>query len=265
MRKHLIAANWKMYKTPSESATFFETFLPLIREFRSVDVAIFPSITSVPAVIDAVKGTSVKVGAQDMHWMDDGAYTGETSPIMLLALGVSHVLVGHSERRQYFNETDETVNLKARSAIRHGLVPVICVGEDDAERQAGRTGEVLARQVAIALRGIEPHATGGLIFAYEPVWAIGTGKSATPEITETAHKMIRNYIADSLNEAVAKSTRILYGGSVKPENASSLCGMLDIDGALIGGASLDPGSLATIIHEAAGSRRLKPRTSRLDV
>ena len=265
MRKHLIAANWKMYKTPREAASFLEAFLPLIKEVQKVDVAIFPSITSVPTVMEGVQGTPVIVGAQNMHWMDQGAYTGETSPPMLLAIGVTHVRVGHSERRQYFNETDETVNLKAKAAIRHGLVPVICVGEDEAEREAGRTDEVLGRQVAMALRDIEPHAMGGLVFAYEPVWAIGTGKTATPELTEKVHKMIRTKIAEVLNSDVAKKTRILYGGSVKPENASSLCGLYDIDGALIGGASLDPASLASIIHEVAGSRKMKSRGSRLDI
>jgi len=264
MRKHLIAANWKMHKTPKESVAFVEAFLPLIGDVHTVDIALFPSITSVPAVIAAVEGGSILVGAQNMHWMVGGAYTGETSPTMLVAIGVTHVLAGHSERRQYFNETDATVNLKVKSAIQHGLVPVICVGEDAGEREEGHTEDVLGRQIAMALRDIEPKASGGLIFAYEPVWAIGTGKTATPEMTEEAHKLIRSKIADALNEEVAEATRILYGGSVKPENASSLCGLADIDGALVGGASLDPGSLATIIHETAGSRKPAPPSSKLD-
>ena len=180
-----------------------------------------------------------------------GAYTGETSPLQLKALGVTHVLIGHSERRQYFNETDETVNLKLKSALAHGLVPIVCVGELLAEREAGETAAVLERQTAGALAGIDPAAAKTLVVAYEPVWAIGTGRTATPEIAQEAHKIIRAQIAKSLSAELAASTRILYGGSVKPENTASLCAQEDIDGALVGGASLEAVSFSQIVANSA--------------
>ncbi|HEY6413004.1 MAG TPA: triose-phosphate isomerase, partial [Edaphobacter sp.] len=183
-------------------------------------------------------------------WLNDGAYTGETSPTMLTAIGVTHVLIGHSERRQYFNETDTTVNLKLKSALAHGLIPIVCVGEHLTEREAGLTAKVVELQTALALEGIDPAAAAPIVFAYEPVWAIGTGRTATPEIAEDAHKLIRAQIAKSLTPELAASTRILYGGSVKPDNAASLCCLEDIDGALVGGASLDPISFAQIIQNA---------------
>jgi triosephosphate isomerase len=186
-----------------------------------------------------------------MHWLDQGAYTGETSPLMLKALGVTHVLIGHSERRQYFNETDESVNLKLKSALAHGLIPIVCVGELLAEREANQTAEVLQRQTSIALSGIDPAAAAPLVIAYEPVWAIGTGRTATPEIADDAHKIIRAQIAKSLSPALGASTRILYGGSVKPDNTAILCACADIDGALVGGASLDPVSFAKIVANSA--------------
>ena len=182
---------------------------------------------------------------------DQGAYTGETSPLQLKALGVTHVLIGHSERRQYFNETDATVNLKLKSALAHGLVPIVCVGELLAEREAGQTAAVLERQTAGALSGIDPAAAKKLIVAYEPVWAIGTGKTATPEIADEAHKIIRAQIAKSLSAELAASTRILYGGSVKPENTAILCALEDIDGALVGGASLEAVSFSQIVANSA--------------
>ncbi|MEO6981683.1 MAG: triose-phosphate isomerase, partial [Edaphobacter sp.] len=201
--------------------------------------------------IAATKGTEVRIGAQTMHWLDNGAYTGETSPIMLNAIGVTHVLIGHSERRQYFNETDETVNLKLKSAFAHNLVPIVCVGEHKAERESGKTNDVLRQQITVGLKGIDPAVAASLIVAYEPIWAIGTGLTATPQIAEAAHKFIREQIAEVLSPAIAASTRILYGGSVKPDNAASLCCLENIDGALVGGASLDPTSFAQIIAGAS--------------
>jgi triosephosphate isomerase len=186
-----------------------------------------------------------------MHWLEQGAYTGETSAPQLKALGVTHVLIGHSERRQYFNETDESVNLKLKAALKHGLVPIVCVGELLAEREANQTTEVLERQTSIALGGITAAEAAPLVIAYEPVWAIGTGKTATPEIADDAHKIIRAQIAKSLSPALAASTRILYGGSVKPDNTSALCCLEDIDGALVGGASLEPASFAQIVTNSA--------------
>ena len=251
MRKPLFAANWKMYKTPKESQAFLEEFLPLATENTKTEVAIFPSMSSLGHVIEATRNTPIAAGAQNMHWLDEGAYTGETSPLMLNAIGCTHVLIGHSERRQYFNETDTTVNLKLKAALAHNLIPIVCVGEQRAERESNLTADVLKLQVSIALEGIDPAAAEPLIIAYEPVWAIGTGLTATPEIAEDAHKIIRAQIAHSLSPAFALSTRILYGGSVKPENAASLCCLEDIDGALVGGASLQPKSFAGIIQNAA--------------
>jgi triosephosphate isomerase len=251
MRKPLIAANWKMYKIPAEALAFTDAFLPLVANQQKAEIVLCPTMTCLAATIAATKGTQVHIGAQTMHWLDSGAYTGETSPIMLKAIGVTHVLIGHSERRQYFNETDETVNLKLKSALAHHLIPIVCVGEHLSEREAGKTTEVLDRQVSIALEGIDPATATPLVFAYEPVWAIGTGRTATPEIAEEAHKVIRTQIVKSLGPAIAASTRILYGGSVKPENAASLCCLEDIDGALVGGASLDPTGFAQIIANAA--------------
>jgi triosephosphate isomerase len=251
MRKKLIAANWKMYKTPEEAVSFVKTFIPLVASVKHADIVLCASPTLLPTVVDAARNNPIRVSAQDMHWLDQGAYTGETSPLMLKALGVTHVLIGHSERRQYFNETDESVNLKLKSALAHGLVPIVCVGELLAERESGQTEEVLVRQTSIALSGIEPGAAGPIVIAYEPVWAIGTGKTATPEIADEAHKIVRGQVAKSLGAEVAANMRILYGGSVKPDNTGILCACGDIDGALVGGASLDPKSFAAIVANSA--------------
>jgi triosephosphate isomerase len=250
MRKPLIAANWKMYKTPVESSNFLQTFVPLVAGHLQTEIVICPSMTCLAGMVDAARSTPVHVGSQNMHWLDQGAFTGETSPTMLTAIGVTHVLIGHSERRQYFNETDTTVNLKLKSALAHKLTPIVCVGEHLAEREAGRTANVLKLQVGFALEGVDPAEATPLVIAYEPVWAIGTGLTATPHLAEEAHKIIRAQIAESLSPAIAASTRILYGGSVKPDNAASLCCLEDIDGALVGGASLDPKSFAEIITNA---------------
>lgn len=251
MRKLLIAANWKMYKTPAESTAFLTSFFPLVKNNQTAEIVLCPSMTSLPALVDSARDKSVSIGAQNMHWLNEGAYTGETSPIMLTAIGATHVLIGHSERRQYFNETDTTVNLKLKSALAHSLVPIVCVGEHLNEREQNLTADVLNLQVAVALEGIAPETLGPLVFAYEPVWAIGTGRTATPEIAEGAHKIIRAQIASIAGSEVANATRILYGGSVKPDNAASLCCLEDIDGALVGGASLDPASFAQIVTNAS--------------
>jgi len=251
MRKTLIAANWKMYKTPEEAIAFVKAFVPLIGHCKHAEIVLCPSPALLPAVVDAARNNPVRVAAQNMHWLDQGAYTGETSPLQLKALCVTHVLIGHSERRQYFNETDESVNLKLKAALKHGLVPIVCVGELLDEREAGQTAEVLERQVSIALGGIDPAAAQPLVIAYEPVWAIGTGRTATPEIADDAHKIIRAQIAKSLSPALAESTRILYGGSVKVENTKVLCCLENVDGALVGGASLEPASFAQIVANSA--------------
>jgi triosephosphate isomerase len=251
-RKPLIAANWKMFKTPDEAVAFTRAFIPLAAAHRHADIVLCPSPTLLPTVVAAARNNPIRIGAQNMHWLDTGAYTGETSPLQLKAIGVTHVLIGHSERRQYFNETDESVNLKLKSALAHGLVPIVCVGEQLAERESNQTTEVLERQTSIALSGIDPATAASLVIAYEPVWAIGTGRTATPEMASDAHKIIRAQIANSLSSELAATTRILYGGSVKPDNTASLCCLEDIDGALVGGASLDPASFAQIVANSAG-------------
>jgi len=250
-RKPLIAANWKMFKTPDEAVAFVRAFIPLVATYSHAEIVLSSSPTLLPTVVAAAKGSSVHIAAQDMHWLDSGAYTGETSPLQLKALGVTHVLIGHSERRQYFNETDQTVNNKLKSALAHGLIPIVCVGELLAEREAGQTAAVLNRQVAGALAGIDPAIAGPLVIAYEPVWAIGTGKTATPEIAEDAHRIVRAQIAKSLTPELAESTRILYGGSVKPDNTASLSAQPNIDGALVGGASLEAESFSKIVANSA--------------
>ena len=251
MRKKLIAANWKMYKTPDEAKAFVKEFIPLAAGQKHADIVLCASPTLLPAMVDAARNNPIRISAQDMHWMDQGAYTGETSPLMLKAVGVTHVLIGHSERRQYFNETDESVNLKLKAALAHGLVPIVCVGELLAERESNQTEEVLVRQTSIALSGIEASSASPIVIAYEPVWAIGTGRTATPEIAQDAHKVVRAQVSKSLGQEIADGMRILYGGSVKPDNTGSLCACTDIDGALVGGASLDPKSFAAIVAGSA--------------
>lgn len=247
-RKALIAANWKMYKTPAEAQAFLKAFLPLVATHERDEIVLFPSVTSLSVVVAALAGSNVAAGAQNMHFAEEGPYTGEVSAAMLTAIGATHVLIGHSERRQYFAETDNTVNLKLHTALRHKLVPVVCVGEVLAEREAGLTNEVLTRQTARALAGIAKEQAAPIAIAYEPVWAIGTGKVATPEMAMDAHRVIRAEVARCLGEVAAAAMRILYGGSVKPDNCTSLLTCHEIDGALVGGASLKPDSFAEITH-----------------
>jgi triosephosphate isomerase len=246
-RKSLIAANWKMYKTPAESKAFVEAFLPLVAGHTRDEIALFPSVTSLATVVEAVKGSAIAAGLQNMHFAEEGAYTGETSATMLKAVGATHTLIGHSERRQYFNETDVIVNKKLHTALKHGIIPVVCVGEHLHEREAGLTSDVLCTQLKIAFEGVSAEAATPIVIAYEPVWAIGTGKTATPEMAVEAHKTIRNQVAEILGEEVAEALRILYGGSVKPDNACDLMCQAEIDGALVGGASLKPDSFAAIV------------------
>ena len=246
-RKALIAANWKMYKTPVEAKAFIEAFLPLVAGHTRDEIAIFPSPVLLPTVIAAAKGSIVLIGAQNIHFAAEGAYTGETSIAQLKAVGGTHTLIGHSERRQYFAETDEIVNKKLRAALENGLVPVVCVGEQLADREAGKTADVLKTQIDGALAGITAEVAKPIVIAYEPVWAIGTGKTATPEIAEETHKIIRAEVAKLLGSTVAANIRILYGGSVKPASAAALLGQEDIDGALVGGASLKPDSFSQIV------------------
>jgi triosephosphate isomerase len=247
MRKPLIAGNWKMYKTPRESVAFLETFLPLVAGHSRDDIALFPSTTSLAHVLEATAGSSVRVGAQNMHWLNEGPYTGETSPAMLAAIGCEHVLLGHSERRLYFGETSERVNLKLRAAINHGFTPVVCVGESLTERENNQTGTALREQICIALRNVTPSEAQRLVIAYEPVWAIGTGSIASVDTTAEAHAIIRHELEVCLDKETAEATRILYGGSVRPENVRRMMDEDGIDGALVGGASLDPVMFAKVV------------------
>ncbi len=247
-RKPLIAANWKMYKTPAQAEEYVKAFLPLVANQDRDEVVLCPSATSLSAVVAAVQGTGIVVGAQNMHYADEGAFTGETSPLMLKAVGVTHVIIGHSERRLYCGETDESVNQKIHAAVKHGLTPILCIGEALEEREAGKTEEVLLRQAEKALKGVEPQKAESFVIAYEPVWAIGTGRTATPEMAGLAHFFIRSEVARLLGRKAADSMRILYGGSVKPDNATALLNQPEIDGALVGWASLDPVSFGKIVN-----------------
>jgi triosephosphate isomerase len=247
MRKKLMAANWKMYKTPDQTRDFFRDFLPLIADHTRDEIAVCPSFVCLAAAVEAAKGSHVAIGGQNLHWEKEGAYTGEISVGMLLAAGCTHVIIGHSERRQYFGETDDTVNRKLKTALEAGLTPIVCVGEVLEEREAGLTEDVLRRQCLRAFHAISGKKAGKLVIAYEPVWAIGTGKTATPRLAAEAHVLIRGEAAKAFGDKMAESLRILYGGSVKPENAKSLMSEEEIDGALVGSSSLNATSFAAII------------------
>lgn len=247
VRKKLIAANWKMYKNPAQTREFFVGFLPLVSGHDRDEIVVCPPYIDLNVALDAAKGSQVAVGAQNVYWKDEGAFTGEISPLMLVAIGCTHVIIGHSERRQYFGETDDTVNMKLKAAIEHGLTPVVCVGEVLEEREAGLTEDVLRRQCVRAFHAISGKKAAKLVVAYEPVWAIGTGKTATPQMAADAHVLIRGEAANAFGQEFADGLRILYGGSVKPDNAAALMSEEEIDGALVGGASLDAKSFAAIV------------------
>ncbi len=246
MRKPIIAANWKMHKTRKETKNFMTIFRDLVKDVNDVDIVIIPPFTLIEtAVIE--KGDNIEIGAQNVHWEDKGAFTGEISADMLLELGTKWVVIGHSERRKYFGETDETVNMRLKKAVEKGLKPIVCVGETLEERESGKMFEVLERQVKGALANLTVAQLKDLVIAYEPVWAIGTGKNATVEDAQEAIGFIRKVVAQILGEEFANSLRIQYGGSVKPENISDYMKSSEIDGALVGGASLDPEKFAKIV------------------
>jgi triosephosphate isomerase len=247
MRTKVLAANWKMFKTPDQTRDFFHDFLPLVSGHTRDEIVVCPPYTDVAAALEAATGSNIAIGVQNVHWKADGAYTGEISAPMLLCLGITHVIVGHSERRQYFGETDDTVNLRLKTALESGLTPICCVGEVLEEREAGLTDDVLRRQCVRAFHAISAKKATKMIVAYEPVWAIGTGKTATPELAAEAHALIRHEASEIFGEEFAANLRILYGGSVKPDNATALMAQEEIDGALVGGASLDPKSFAAIV------------------
>jgi triosephosphate isomerase (TIM) len=245
--KKLIAANWKMYKTPDEARAFMAAFAPLVKDHTRDEIVICPPYVDIAAACEAAKGTTIKIGAQNMFWEKEGAFTGEISAPMLIGVGCEYVIIGHSERRQYFGETDDTVNRRLEVAMEAGLAPICCVGEVIEEREANLTEDVLRRQCSRAFRGISARKAAKLSVAYEPVWAIGTGKTATPELAEDAHLVIRHEAEAAFGKEFAENLRILYGGSVKPDNAHSLMTMPNIDGALVGGASLTPESFSKIV------------------
>jgi triosephosphate isomerase len=247
MRTKVMAANWKMYKTPDQTREFFRDFLPLVAGHTRDEIVVCPPYIDLADAMEAAKGSSVAIGAQNVHWKEEGAFTGEISAAMLLALGVKHVIVGHSERRQYFGETDDTVNIRLKAALEAGLTPICCVGEVLEEREAGLTDDVLRRQCVRAFHAISAKKAAKMVVAYEPVWAIGTGKTATPEIAAEAHAVIRREATEIFGEEFSGKLRILYGGSVKPENAATLMAQEEIDGALVGGASLNAKSFAAIV------------------
>ena len=242
-----MAGNWKMYKTPAETRAFFEKFRPLVENVTEREVVICPPFTNLEAAAGAAKGTRIHVGAQNLYWAKEGAFTGEISGRMILDCGCSHVIIGHSERRQYFGETDETVLKKTVAALEAGLAPIVCVGERLEQREAGETATVLQGQFQGGIAGLSPEQFAKIVIAYEPVWAIGTGKTATPEIAAEAHAVIRA-AARAKFGAAADAVRILYGGSVKPDNTATLMAKDDIDGVLVGGASLEAESFGKIVN-----------------
>ncbi|HOU23780.1 MAG TPA: triose-phosphate isomerase [Anaerolineae bacterium] len=255
MRKPIIAGNWKMFKTVTEAAT-------LVREVRSdldavgeVECVLCPPFTSLSVVAELVKGTGLRVGAQNMHWEDQGAFTGEVSPLMVKEL-CQYVIIGHSERRQYFGETDESVNRKVKAALKHGLIPIVCVGENLTQNEAGLTDSVVSGQVRAALADLAAAQVSGLVIAYEPIWAIGTGKAATGNLANrTIGTAVRGTINQLYGAHAAQSVRIQYGGSVSPDNISEFMSQPEIDGALVGGASLVAAKFVPIVRQAAASKR----------
>ncbi|MCW5982932.1 MAG: triose-phosphate isomerase [Bryobacteraceae bacterium] len=243
-----MAGNWKMYKSPSETSAFFERFNPLVSGADHCEIVICPPFVDLAAAVEAVSGTRVEIGGQNLYWESEGAYTGEVAGPMLAAAGCRWVIVGHSERRQYFGESDETVLKRTLAALQAGLTPIVCVGELLEQRESGQTEAVLVRQFEGGIAGLAPEQFARITIAYEPVWAIGTGKTATPEIAADAHRVIRGQAGAKYGADAAAAVRILYGGSVKPDNVKGLMAQEEIDGALVGGASLKPDSFAAIVN-----------------
>ncbi len=246
-RQSVIAGNWKLYKTNSEAEAMVKELRTLADSTQDVVAVVCPPFTALATVAKALEGSRIAVGGQDVFWEDQGAFTGQVSVGMLAGCGCSYVIIGHSERRQFFGETDQTVNRKLKKVLTSKLTPIVCVGEMLAERESGRVREVVLGQMEGGLAGLTAEDVSRIIIAYEPVWAIGTGKTATPEIAEEVHSMIRTWLAERYSPQLADKVRILYGGSVKPDNIKELMAQKDIDGALVGGASLDAKSFAKII------------------
>ena len=247
MRRKVIAGNWKMNMLPNEAIEFIDTFAPLVKDTENEVILCVPYTDLFYALLSA-QNTNIKIGAQNMHFEEKGAYTGEVSGKMLKSIGVEYVIIGHSERRQYFNETDETVNKKIKAAYANGLKPIVCVGETLEQREAGKAVEVITKQTELALEGLDNEQVASTIIAYEPIWAIGTGKTATKEDANDAIKAIRDKICQIYGQNVAERVIIQYGGSVKSANAKDLFEMSDIDGGLVGGASLKPDEFSKIVN-----------------
>jgi len=247
MRKPIIAGNWKMNKTVGEARELVKALKDKVADVTDVEIVVAPTFTALLAVAEVIKGSNVKLAAQDMYWEEKGAFTGEISPLMLKDVGCQYVIIGHSERRAYFSETNETVNKKVKAAHAHSLNPIVCVGEILEERESGVTKDVIKDHVVNGLAGLTDEQMLKTVIAYEPVWAIGTGKTATPDQAQEVHRFIRELLVDMYSSAVAEAVRIQYGGSVKPDNAAQLMAQPDIDGGLIGGASLDADSFTQIV------------------
>ena len=246
-RKAMIAGNWKMYKTCAEAVDEAKALVDRVQPMDDREMMIAPTYTALAQVSEVLKGSPVALGAQNLYWENEGAYTGEISAPMLISAGCSHAIIGHSERRQYFGETDDTVNKKIETAINHDLIPVFCIGESEHERDLNQTFSILDKQVTKGLNNLSSKDLGTLVIAYEPIWAIGTGKTATTEQAQETHQFIRSLIDKAFGSELAQSMRILYGGSVKPDNIDELMAMPDVDGALVGGASLKADSFSNII------------------
>jgi len=244
----MIAGNWKMYKTQAETRAFFEAFKPLVAQTTHCDIVIAPPFTALAAAAEAARGSAIQVMAQNVYWEKEGAFTGEIAARMLVEAGCRGAIIGHSERRHKFGETDEAVNKKLRAALEVELIPIVCCGETLAEREAGQTEAVLQRQFQGAFAALTGAQFSRVIVAYEPVWAIGTGRTATPELAAAAHRFLRELAAARFSSESARALRILYGGSVRPDNIQGLMAQVEIDGALVGGASLEPQSFASIVN-----------------
>jgi len=250
-RKHVVAGNWKMFKTREEAQATVREVVGLVGNIQNVDIVVCPPFTALGAVEEILTGSVVQLGAQNVHWQDEGAFTGEVSVSMLADYGCSHVIIGHSERRHYFQESDEVIQDKLEKVFSTELTPILCIGESLEAREADRVQEVIPSQLERALRELTDPQTSRIIIAYEPVWAIGTGRTATPELAEKVHFLIRSWLSDHSSVGVADQVRILYGGSVTPENAGQLIEQENIDGFLVGGASLDAQSFAKIVQQSA--------------
>ncbi len=248
MRRPVIAGNWKMYKTQEEARSFFQALKPLVARSEHCEIVVAPPFTALHTAVAAAQGSPIWIAAQDVYWASEGAFTGEVSPKMLVEAGCRGVIIAHSERRQFFGETDETASRKVKAALAAGLTPILCVGETLAEREGGAMKNVLERQFRQGLSGLTAAEFSRIIIAYEPVWAIGTGRTATPETAAEAHRFLRELAAQGFGKQSAAELRILYGGSVKPDNIKGLMAQVEIDGALVGGASLDAQQFASIVN-----------------